>query len=315
MIQQTTRAVGRADLGEAVHEYNLTGEGFIASEILPVRPVKKKAATLSVITRENLKRADAKHANGAGYNRVNLTAEDLAYACVEYGLEGPLTDDDRENFASDFDAELETVADVENKLLTEREIRVAALVFNTTTWTGASLYTNNSGSPWDTITTKIITQIAAAKEKVRLSTGTKANALIIGEAAMQNLLINTEIIGRFPGATIVTEAMLRSQIASLFGLEDLIVGGKAYDSAKEGQDFVAGDIWADDYAMVAKISKGSLNDPGLGKTVLWEPLTSEIATVEEYREEQTKSDIYRVSHYLDEKIFDPYFAHLMKIDA
>jgi hypothetical protein len=58
-----------------------------------------------------------------------------------------------------------------------------------------------------------------------------------------------------------------------------------------------------------------MTEPQLGRTILWTPYTSELGYVETYREEQTKSDIVRVEHSVDEKVFDYYFGHLMKIDA
>ena len=51
----------------------------------------------------------------------------MEYATVENGLEGRLPDDDREKYASDFDAELETAQIIETRLLREQEIRDAAL--------------------------------------------------------------------------------------------------------------------------------------------------------------------------------------------
>jgi len=317
MLQKSTHATPRADLGEAFHEYSPQRMRFIADQILPARGVAKEAATLSVIKRKNITIPETKHADGAVYNRVVLYADDMTYTCVDHGLEGQLTDRQREKFRNDFDAELETVNGIKTKMMIAREKRVKDLVFSTTTWTGSDLYTDNSGKPWDTASTDIISQVNAAKENVRLNTGVMADSLIIGEAAMQNLLKNDDIIARFPGAALITEATLRANLAAIFGLQNLIVGAVAYNSADEGQDFSATDLWVDDYAMVAALgSEGMpLSEPQLGRTIIWEEYISGLRYVEEYREEQTESDIFRVKESIDEKIFDEYFAHLMKIDA
>jgi hypothetical protein len=317
-IRHDTYAVPRADLGIAFHEYDPTLLGFVATKILPILAVMKKSATLSVIVRENLKRVDTKRANGAAFNRIGLTAEDLAYACQGHGLEAQLTDVDRENYADDYDAEIETTQILKKKFYNELEIETATAVFNTTTWTGAALYTDNKATPWSTTATDIFAQITAAKEKVRANTGVKPDALIIGEAAMNNLLINDDVRGRFPGAMVITEEMLRANMASLFGLKELIVGGAVYDSAKEGQDFTAADIWDYKYAMVAKIQRGPTKvEPGLGRTVIWTGVSSpdEEQPVLQYREPQTKSDIFQIEQFSEEKIFDKYFAHLMRIET
>lgn len=317
-IQHATYAVPRADLGVAFHEYDPALTGLVATRILPVLPVQKLAATLSVIVRENMKRANTKRANGSAFNRVGLTAEDLAYACKSHGLEAPLTDKDRSNYADDYDAEIETVQFLKKIFYTDIEIETATAVFNTTTWTGAALYTDNKATPWSTATTDIIAQVNAAIAKVEDNTGVSPNALVIGKAALHNLLKNDDIVARFPGATAITRAMIEANLAAIFGIEELIVGGGIYDSANEGQDFVAAKIWDYKYAMVAKIQRGPTKiEPGLGRTVIWtgESSPDEVQPVEQYREPQTKSDIFQIEQYSEEKVFDKYFAHLMQIET
>ena len=36
-------------------------------------------------------------------------------------------------------------------------------------------------------------------------------------------------------------------------------------------------------------------------------------TVEQYRDDASRSDIFRVRQHVDEIVIDPYFAHLMKV--
>lgn len=314
MARYDTYAVPRADLGEAIREYDINAQTFIGLKVLPVRGVQKKAATMSVHTRESLlKTADVEAAKGAAANRIGLEFEDLAYACTKKKLEMPLLDEDKANYASDLELEFETAETLYHKLLMAQEIRIAALIFNTTTWTGASLYTDNSGAAWGTATSAVIAQIAAAKTKVRDNAGVEPDALIIDAVNMDNLLKNDDILARFPGAAVVDERMIRANLAAIFGLEHLLVGKKRYDSAKEGQAFVSASVWGDTYAMVAKISNGSIGrTPGLGRTILWTADTPENVTVDQYREEQTEGEIYRVKQYTDEKVFDKYFGHLMK---
>lgn len=317
MIQKSTHAVPRADLGVAFHEYSPTRARYIAGDILPIHNVGKEAATISVTLRKNLTIPETRHANGAVYNRVELYMDDMAYACVDHGLEGQVTNRDKAKYANDFDAELEKTAGIKIKMLLAREKRIKDMIFNTTTWTGADLYTDNASNPWDDATKDIIGQVGAAKEKVRLNTGVPANALIIGEATLQNILKNDDLIARFPGTAVINEVIIRSSMAAIFGLQDLLVGQAAYNSADEGQDASMSDMWGDDYAMVAALGSEGLpmTEPQLGRTILWQEYVSDIEYVESYREEQTKSDIIRVEHSVDEKVFDAYFGHLMKIDA
>ena len=110
--------------------------------------------------------------------------------------------------------------------------------------------------------------------------------------------------------------MLRSNMGAIFGLRQLIVGGKAYDSAKEGQTYSGSFIWPDDYALVFKQHPGGFTRrPGLGLTMLWEDLSPLTINVKQYREEGSESDIFRVRHYMDEMLFNAYCGHLLQVDA
>lgn len=319
MITYSTYATPRADLGEAFHEFDTEGVTFIADQVLPDYGVQKEQATITVITRENMRSDEAARAEGGSFNRISITGEDLAYLCKNYGLEIPITDEERRRYVDDFQVELEKIAILRLRMQLSRELRVKNLIFNTTTWTGAALYTDNSGSPWDDTDTGIISQVVAAKEKVRSNTGVKANALIVGEAAVQNMIKNTGIIARFPNDTLVTVDLLRQQMAALFGLQKLIVGDAVYNSSDQGQSFSGSDIWPDDYAMVSKVADGPgspITTPCIGRTLRWTDMVNNVTGApEQYREPQTKSEIYRMEDYLQELVIDAYFGHLMKIDA
>jgi len=316
MIQQTAKGTPRMDLADALEEFNSDDKGLIAMDVLPGFGVKKKAATVSVISRENLKLADTKHANGAAFARVGLNAGDLSYGCVDHGLEGPVTDVDKENYASDFDAEVATSDLVKNKILIAREIRVAAKAFDTGVFTGGDLFTDWSAAPWDAAESALITHVDKAIQKVRKNFGVKADSMAIGAVTLSNMKANTGIKAMFPGAPLITLAMIVNQLAAILGLKNIFVGEGIYDGEAEGQDFAGSDIWSDDYALIFKQHNGAhLKEPGLGRSMQWEPFSGEEIAPTSYREEQTESDIIRVRDFVDEKLFNPYCGHLIKIDA
>jgi len=318
MIQQATYAVPRADLGAAFMEYRPDAAGLIATQVFPILRTTKQAATFLKITRESLlKLIDVKRASGGAYNRLNMYAEDDSYKCEEKGAEAPVRDDQRSFYATEFDADLSAMTHIGLKVSMALEIVVKALVFNTGTFTGTALYTDNSSAPWDNIASDIIGQVIDAKEMVRKNTGMSPNTLVVGAATLANMLKNTAIRAQFPGAAVVTLAMIQSALSSIFGLTKLMVGGQVYDSAKEGQAFSGTDIWPDDYASVCLTAEENspIDTPCVGRTFLWTPDSPEIITAEQYREEQTRSDIFRGRHDVHAKLFDAYFAHLLKIDA
>lgn len=313
-INQSSYAIPREEFNAPIREFNTDGMGFIAEKIFPIREVMKESATISVIVRENMKRADNKHANGSAFNRIVMKTEDTNYACKDYGLEHLLTRKDRELYASDFDAEMEVVETLLTKMKIEQEIRANALVFNTSTYTGDALFKDNSATPWDTTTTDIPAQIEFAVQKVRANTGYHPDTMVLGAGQIANLIANTKIQAKYPVMNMPRQVLLDS-LATLFGLNEILIGGAIYDSAQDGQSFAGSDIWVDDYAFFFKKNTGSLSSGGLGRTMLWTPITNQSITVESYVEPQSDAEVFRTRQYVQEKIFDPYFGFLMKIDA
>ncbi len=311
----------RLGLGAAFIEYmadGFNGPEFVGSKVLPFQKSKIRAGSYSSITRETiLANPDAAREIGGDYNRVVVGAKDKTFTCKEYGVEVPVDDAERAMFGAhgDFDAEAAATIVAGRNLMVAYERRVAAAVFNTTTWTGAPLFLDNSASPWATITTDIIGQVLAAREKVRANVGMYPNALIVSAAQLTNMLKNTGIRNQFPGQMLITLEMIQRALVSIFGLTKLIVGGAVYNSAKEGQSFSGSDVWSNLYAMVARVADEGdpLQTPCVGRTILWQPDSPEDLVVESYREEQRRSDIIRTRHQTAEQIHDAYFGFLMKV--
>ena len=314
---QGTRAVPRLELGEAALEFIQSQNEFIGTQVLPIFQTKKKASIFPAITRESITReADTKRAPRGNYNRDSFQAKDRQYACEEHGLEGPLDDSEREMYATDFDAELTTVQIVTRRVLQAQEKRIASKVFDTSVFTGSKLFTDFSGEPWDNASSDVIAQVRAAREQVRQNCGMEPGSLIMSKANIDRLLNNDKIKGAIQYVARLTEAELLNAMADILGVKRIIVGRAIYNTAKEGKAFQGADIWSDDFAMVAVIGEGQrLSDPTVGRTFLWTADSPENATVEQYRDDAARSDIFRVRQHVDEMIVDPYFAHLMKVDA
>lgn len=208
-----THAKPRLELGVAVMEYIEQAGEFIGTKTLPIFKTQKKESAFSAITRESITRdADTKRAPRGTYNRDGFEAKDLSYKCEEHGLEGALDDSERAMYESDFNAELITSQITARRLIQAQEKRIAALLFNASTWTGATLYTDNSGAPWDAIGSDVIGQVRAAREKVRANCGIEPNALICSKANIDRLLVNTGIKDSIKYVARVTEAELNDEM-------------------------------------------------------------------------------------------------------
>ncbi len=316
--QSGTRATPRLDLGVAFMEFVAAQNYFISMQLLRLFRTQVQKGVFPAITRECLTREiNTKRAKRSGYNREGIITEDKSFACEEHGLEGALDDSERTLYASDFDAELNITLQTGHLLLLAQEVRIAAALFNTSTWTGAALYTDNSSAPWDAAATDVVAQVNAAKEKVRASTGMKPNALIFSETNKNRLLSNTDLKARIQYVARLTEQEILNALADIFGVKFVLIGQAVKNTSNKGKDFSGSDIWSDDYAMVALIAENENNlaEPCVGRSMLWIGDSPENTTVEQYREDPIRSDIFRVRQNVDELVIDKYFAHLMKVDA
>jgi hypothetical protein len=304
------------DLGTAVMEYVDQENEFIGTKALPIFRTQKQKSVFPAITRESITRdADTKRATRGNYNRDGFSAKDKSYSCQEHGLEGALDDSERAMYASDFDAELVTSKITTRRVLQAQEKRIADLLFDTSTFTGSALYTDNSANPWSDIATKAVKQVRDAKAKIRSNCGIMPNALVLSSTNIERLKSNTEIIDLIKYTARPTDAEVRTALADLFGIKYIFEGKAIRNTAKEGKPFVSGDIWSDTYVLLALVigDGQDLSQPGLGRTFLWISDSPENAVVEQYRAEEIRSDIFRVRQHVDEMIIDPYFGHLLKI--
>jgi hypothetical protein len=315
----TSLSTQRPDLATFL-EYDLESEknGYVASQVFPVIDVASQAGVFGKIPLEQLLQArDTKRSPGSGYARGNWTFTSSTYATEEHGAEEPVDDREAKMYAEYFQAEQISTMRAFSAVLRNAEQRVADAVFNTTTWTGAPLTTAVS-IEWSTVATAVpLTNVEAAVNKVYDGSGLWPNALVINRKVFRNLRRCAQVIdaieasgaGSPAKASDVTTAML----AAAFDLDYVIVAGNSKNSAAEGQAATPVQIWSSEYAMVCRIATGGdMKEACIGRTFHWSQDGSSIGgTVETYREEQTRSDIVRVRHDVDEIVLYPEAGHLL----
>lgn len=316
----TSLATLRPDLAESFMEFDLMAEmaGYVGTRVFPVVEVARQAGNFGKIPLEQLlKNRETKRAPGAGYSRSNWTFDDAAYACMEHGAEEPVDDREAEMYADYFDAEVIAAQRAMADVLRNAEKRIADAVFNTTTWTGASLTTGITHE-WDDATNAVpITDVEAAVRKIYDNSGLWANALVINRKVFRNLRLCDQIRERITsdgaGSSELPGNITVQQLAQAFDLDFVIVAGGSRNTANEGQTASISQIWSDEYAMVCRVATTSdFREPCIGRTFHWGADGSSIGgTVETYREEAVRSDIVRVRHDVDEIVLYAEAGHLL----
>lgn len=315
-------AIPRLDLGMAYQEFEPEPGLFIAEDVFVPFGTPRRDAKLSVRKRESmLQLTETRRASKGTFNRIDSDLKDIEYACDTHGLEGLVDDEERALYASDFDAEMATVLDVDMALRLAKEVRTANVLFGAQ-WTGggAARYTDVSAAqPITNPASDQIGVILDASEKVRTGTGgMMANALVLSYGNLLQLLQNTGIKAMFPGANQVTLGMLEQILPAIFGLQKIIVGRAMYcTSAEAAATPTFASVWSDDYMAVCRVApspSAPLRAPSVGRTMKWSLLDAELA-VQTYREEQTMSQVIRAFECVDEWTSDVPMSHLVKVRA
>lgn len=315
----TSSLTVRSDLAEFM-EFDLESErqGYIATKVLPVVEVALQADNPGRVPLEELLfNADTSRNSGSGYNRGTFKFERFVYATKENGWEEPVDARDEKRYRELLQVDRIANARAQGVVARNQEKRVADLVFNPTTWTGASLTTSVTNEWDDAENCTPITDVEAAVKKVYENSGLWANALVINRQVFRNLRNSEQIIERIAssGAGSPTKAadITVEMLKAVFDLEHIIVAGASKNSAAEGQTATPAQIWSGEYAMVCRVSNSAdMRDPCIGRTFHWSEDGSVIGgTIEEYEEVQTRSRIIRVRHDTDEVIMYPEAGHLL----
>jgi hypothetical protein len=300
--------IQRPDLGMLVEEYmdQAPTMGYIGLDVMPIKTVQKQSATYPVLPKEALlKIPDTSRTPRGAYNRSDYEFENGFYATQENGWEEAIDDTERKLYASMFDAEAVATRRAVKIILGSQEKRISAMVFNASNFTPNAVTTE-----WDTAATATpVADVNAGKLSVRSACGMLPNTLIISYTTFVNLRSCDEITElikyTFPGIDI--NRMTRQQLAAVFDIPQVLVGGAIYDSAKKGQAASITDLWSYEYAMltVASASEDIL-EPCIGRTFLWTEDSAENTIVESYRDEARRSDIVRVRHNTQERLLKSY---------
>ena len=297
-------ATQRPDLEASLEEFSLAmdSEGFIAHRVLRHTSVGSQAGKFGKIPIEQLlKGGSTNRAPGAGYSRGDWKFEPASYATDEHGWEEPVDDREAQMYANYFDAEVISTQRAQRIVLENQEKRVAAMIFNTSTYTPTAV-TNE----WDDATNA--TPIADVESKVQGiydASGLWPNAMVITKKVFRNLRNVAEIVDRIKYQGFVDarpETITVEALAAALAIDNILVAGGTKNTANEGQNASLSPIWSGEYAWIGRVATSDdFREPCVGRIFHWDADGSQPrGTVETYRDETVRSDIVRVRHDVDE---------------
>lgn len=258
--------------------YSQSEDRFIAGRACPVVPVQYKSDLYYEWKRGDFWRDEVKErapntpSEGGGFD---ITTN--SFLCKEYAIHTDLADAILANADAEIDLEAAAARYVAGQLLMKREKVFNATVFKTGVWTGASTgadQTGVSGAPganqfkqWDQAASTPIEDVLKYSTDMSEKTGVTPNTLILGARVYNALINHAEIIDRikYTQKGVVTTDL----IASLFGVDQVLVARASENTAKQGQTDAFSFVYGKS-ALLMYVPKGpSKMEPSACYTFAW----------------------------------------------
>ena len=297
----------RPDLTGLMPEFDLqmNQEKMIATKVFaPLRTGLQSGPFHKITLASLMKSVSTKRASGGGYNQTDFEFAKDSYATEEHGVEVPVDERQAAIYGNIFKMEEIAAALSRQKTAITLELRVAAKVFDSGTFTPTAVTTE-----WSNATSgKPITDVEAAVQRL-YAKGIVPNALVINWIVFRNLRNNEQIIDRInsAGAGSATKAsdVTAAMLATVFDLPNIIVGGAQHNSAKEGQTASLSPIWSSEYAAVCRVAaaEAPVVEPCIGRVVHWDEDGGTIGgTFESYDSKERRGRMIRNRMETDEKV-------------
>jgi hypothetical protein len=309
MAYTNSQATPRSDIYALVQQANADfTKLFIGDQIFPVKgeDVKRGIYMKANLANAELLNADAvARASGDSYQRINRKYDTDTFDAIEYGLESVIDDA--------YESEVERFMNIESveAMLLERslrisyEARVAAALFNSSTFTATAATVNYTQALLSTI--DVANDVDLAKARM-LKNGIIANTVVMGYDVFQRIrrstLLQNQIYGVVPRGA--NQKMLPGEqdIAEALGVEKLLVGKAPRNANNKGQSYSGSFIWGTTYIAVCNTAGGEYQAGGVGRTIQWTKDTTGLFTPETYRSDERRSNVLRVRQHTAEKVID-----------
>lgn len=283
---------------------------YIADKVLPPIKTDEKTGTIITVGRASTfgDSSDALvRTSRSGYSRgAGVRLSSTTYAVQEYGREA-LVDKQMIDDAQDPIKlkELESYGALTD-LLIRRELRVSAMLFNSSTFTTTTLA---GATQWSAGTGDPIGDIDNACNAVQDRVGMKPNCIVFGLAALRAMRKSAAILSYMANdkdRQMVTDPGLRAMLASYFGFQIIEFGQAMYNTANSAATVSLSAVWGD-YVWVGVVSgdgvPSSSGDISVNPTAAAQ-IVQESLVSEEYDDNPNRSVVIRHRELRDELVID-----------
>ncbi len=206
---------------------------LIADTVMPRVPVdKEEFAYNSFPTEDAFTIPDTRVGRTSAVNQVEFSATRLTDQTEDYGLEDPIPNKDIENAqGTAYDPEGRAVEVLTDLIALDREVRTAAKVFNTASFSAGNKTTLVGVNQWSDATSKPIKAMEDAMDLLLV----KPTDLVLGNAVWRVLSRHPEVLEAVFGSASTQGRIKPSDLASILGISRVQIGAAWVNTARKGQ--------------------------------------------------------------------------------
>lgn len=229
---------------------------LIADRVLPRKPVGgEKFTWLKFPVEDSFTVPNTLVGRKGRPNQIEVGASEETASVMDYGLDDLVPNSDvdaarqqREAGFSTYDPEARATEVLTDLVLLDREIRVAAKVFDLNAYPAANRVTLAGTSQFsDFVNSDPIGVINGALDATFVM---RPNKMVIGQSAWTKVRSHPHIVNAVKGGNLNKGNATREQVAELFELDEIIVGSSFVNTAKKGQAAVMNRVWGKHISLI-----------------------------------------------------------------
>ncbi|MBA7552296.1 hypothetical protein ES705_44854 [subsurface metagenome] len=268
---------------------------YVGTQIMPIVPVKKKSDIYYIYDSkaDRLRIPLTLRAPKSESRTVDWKVTTDGYVCDEHALNDLIDDIERDNADKPLNLEVDTVEFLTDIVTLGLEMRIKDML---ETSLSANVPTSGVWSDYTEATgTDPISDIEIGKAAIHAAIFREPNVLLLGKAVYDKVRHHPKVIERikYSQKGVVDSDLL----ATLFGIEKVIVGNAGYNTAKEGKTAVLSYLWGKN-AILAYVEP----KPGIKKFSLGYTFQSQKFQTRRARIEVKHSDWFEVGDIETEKL-------------
>lgn len=267
---------------------------YVGTQIMPIVPVKKKSDIYYIYDSkaDRFRIPLTLRAPKTESRTVDWKVTTDGYVCDEHALNDLIDDIERDNADKPLNLEVDTIEFLTDIVTLGLEMRIKTMLEASLT---ANAPTNGVWSDYTTETIDPIADIEIGKAAIHAVIFREPNVLLLGKAVYDKLKHHPKILEliKYSQKGVLTTDLM----ASLFGIEKVIVGNAGYNTAKEGKAAVLSYLWGKN-AILAYVEP----KPGIKKFSLGYTFQSQKFQTRRARIETKHSDWFEVGDIETEKM-------------